>query len=142
MALQNFINALNVAKEGLPCFAVFREVETEMIFDSPSPPQIQRGFIVSLKPFLNWSLLRWLKPRPNLVSSFIPYKLKIPKILLDQGLVNSKSLYKECYFFRIFYFPAWFIPLNYWRGKKWVLRLNSMIKALSAHFKASADPRS
>ena len=43
--------------------------------DSMSPPQIQMGFIVSLKPCLNVCSLKWLKPRRNLVNSFIPYGL-------------------------------------------------------------------
>ena len=47
---------------------------------------------MSLKPCINLCLLRWLKPRCNLVDSFIAYGLKILKILLGEGLVNSKSL--------------------------------------------------
>ena len=39
------------------------------------PPQIQMGFIVTLKPCLNLCSLRWLKPRRNLVNSFIQYGL-------------------------------------------------------------------
>ena len=54
-----------------------------------SPPQIQMAFILSLKPCLNLFSMRWLKPRANLVNSFIPYGLW--KILLGEGLINSKS---------------------------------------------------
>ena len=42
--------------------------------DSMSPPQIQMKLMVSLQPCLNLCLLRWLKPRRNLVNSFIPYQ--------------------------------------------------------------------
>ena len=59
--------------------------------DSMSPPQIQIVFIASLKPCLNLYSLRWLKLRRNLVNSFIPYGLWISKMLLGEGLINSKS---------------------------------------------------
>ena len=65
------MDALNVVRGGLPCFTVFKTVEKEMIFDSVAPPQIQMGFIISLKPCLNLRSLRWLKPRRNLINSFI-----------------------------------------------------------------------
>ena len=76
-----------------------------MIYGLMSPPQIQMGFIVSLKPCLNLCSLRWLKPRRNLVNSFISYALKISKILLGKGLINSKSL-----FFKIIIFSEFLSP--------------------------------
>ena len=57
--------------------------------DSMSPAQMQMGFIVLLKPWLNLCSLRWLKPIHNLVNNFIPYGLQISKMLLVEGLINS-----------------------------------------------------
>ena len=57
------------------------------------------GFIVSLKACLNLCSLRWFKPRRNLVTSFIPYGLKISKMLLGKGLINSKSIFLEIQIF-------------------------------------------
>ena len=70
--------------------------------ESMSPPKIQMGFIVSLKPCLNLCSLRWLKPRQNLVNSFIPFWLKISKILLGEGLINPKSLFVKILIFSEF----------------------------------------
>ena len=73
------------------CFASWYSGQwrKKLFMDSMSPPQIQIGFIVSLKPCLNLCSLRWLKPRPNQVNSFIPYGLQISQILLC--LINSKE---------------------------------------------------
>ena len=66
---------INVVKESLPYFAVFRTVEKEMINRFNVTSKNKMGFIVSLKLCLNLFSLRWLKPRRNLVNSFMSYEL-------------------------------------------------------------------
>ena len=70
--------------------------------DSMSPAQIQMGFILSLKPCLNLCSLRWLKPRRNLVNSFMLYGLQISKMLFGKGLINPKSRFSKILIFSEF----------------------------------------
>ena len=46
----------------------------KQFMDSIPFPQIQMGFIVTYTN-ANFCSLRWLKPRHNLVNSFVPYGL-------------------------------------------------------------------
>ena len=58
---------------------------------SASMLQEQSGFSVSLKPFLNFSSRRWLKPNLSLVNIVIPNGSLILKIFLSIGLVNFNN---------------------------------------------------
>ena len=97
------------------------QIRKKWFMDSMSPPQIQMGFIIWLKPCLNLCSVRWVIPRHNLVNSFIPYGLEISKILLGEGVINSNSLFfLNSNISRICHlnFSLEFVQLSYWRGKK------------------------
>ena len=99
LGLITFYQCFECCQRGFAMLHSIQDSGKKWFMDSMSPRQTQMGFIVSLKPCLNFCLLRWLKPRRNLVNCFIPYGLYISKILLDEGLINSKSLFLKILIF-------------------------------------------
>ena len=90
----------NVVKEGLPCFTVLKTVEKEMIYGFNVTFTNTNGIYCVVNTML-WTL----KPRRNLVNSFLPYVSEISKKLLGKSLINSKSLFKK-FFFQNFLLPG------------------------------------
>ena len=60
---------------------------------STSQPQVQSGFNVSWKLFLNLWLWRWLSSSRNLVKYLIPFRLWQPNMLFAVGLINFKIFF-------------------------------------------------
>ena len=60
---------------------------------STSQPQVQSGFNVSWKLFLNLCSLRWLCPSRNLLKYLIPFRLWQPNTLFAAGLINYKIFF-------------------------------------------------
>ena len=60
---------------------------------STSHPQVQSGFNVSWKLFLNLSLWRWLSPSRNLVKHLIPFRLSQLNMLFAVRLINFKTFF-------------------------------------------------
>ena len=60
---------------------------------STSQPQVQSGFNVSWKLFLNLWLWRWLSSSRNLVKYLIPFRLWQPNMLFVVGLINLKIFF-------------------------------------------------
>ena len=60
---------------------------------SMSQPQVQRGFSVSWKLFLNLCWWRWLNLGCNLVKYWIPFRLWQPNMLFAIGLINFKIFF-------------------------------------------------
>ena len=82
-----------------------------------SPLQAQMRFIVSLKPCLNLRSLRWFIPIHNLVNNSIPYGLWISKIVLEENLINSKSLFWKYQYSQNFAFLVLVYQSNSQRGE-------------------------
>ena len=114
--LITFYQCLNVVKEGLPCFTVFRTVKKEMIYRFNVTSTNTNGTYCVIKTMLMFTEM-------PLVNSFIPYGLQISKILLGKALVNSKSSLLKVLILSEFLIFSEFIPLNYWRGKKRVAKI-------------------
>ena len=93
--LITFYQCFECCKRGFALFHSIYDGEERWFIDSMSPPQMQIGFIVSLKPCLNFCLLRWLKPRPNLVNSFISYELYGTSVYSEETLSLSVTLLKR-----------------------------------------------
>ena len=56
-------------------------------------PQVQTGFNVSWKLFLNLCSWRWLSPSRNLVKYLIPFRLWRPNMLFVVSLINFKIFF-------------------------------------------------
>ena len=64
---------------------------------STSQPQVQSGFNVSWKLFLNLCSWRWLSPSRNLVKYLIPFRLWQPNMLFAVGLINFKIFFLKMF---------------------------------------------
>ena len=99
LGLITFYQCFECCQRGFAMLQSIQGSGKKMIYGFNVTSTNRMGFTVSLKPCLNFCLLRWLKPRHNLVNYFIPYGLYISKILLDEGLINSKSLFLKILIF-------------------------------------------
>ena len=63
------------------------------------------GFIVLLKPCLNLCFLKWLKPRRNIVNSFISI-INIENTIRRRSSKLQKAFFEDFSILRISYLPA------------------------------------
>ena len=62
-------------------------------------------FIVLLKPCLNLCFLKWLKPRRNIVNSFISI-INTENTIRGRSSKLQKAFFEDFSIFRISYLPA------------------------------------